>query len=114
MHELSLCQAIADHVEARAGGRPVRRVEVRIGHLRQVVPDSLQFAWEMLTETSSLSDCELAVEHIAAVVRCRGCGTDTTLEWPILICAACEGHDVDLRSGDELELAWIDVAEEVG
>lgn len=114
MHELSLCQAIADHVQARAGGRPVRRVDVRIGHLRQVVPDALQFAWEMLTEGTDLADSELVVEHIPAVVRCRACGTDTTLDWPVLVCAACESHDVDLRSGEELELAWIDVAEEVG
>ncbi len=32
----------------------------------------------------------------------------------MLACARCESHDVELRSGDELELAWIDVAEEVG
>jgi hydrogenase nickel incorporation protein HypA/HybF len=109
VHELSLCEAILDHVEERAGDRPLRRVEVRIGHLRQVVPDALQFSWEMLTECQGRAGCELLVEHIPAVVRCRACGADTTLEWPVLACATCESHDVELRSGDELELAWIDV-----
>lgn len=113
MHELSLCQAILDHVEARSGGRPVRRVEVRIGHLRQVVPDSLQFSWEMLTEQTDLADCELHVEHVPAVVHCEACGADTTLDLPVLACAACESMDVELRSGNEMQLAWIDVAEEV-
>ena len=111
MHELSLCQAILDHTLARAGDRPVRRVEVRIGHLRQVVPDSLQFAWEMLTESTDLADCELVIEHVPAVVHCNACGADTTLDLPVLACAACEDMGVELRSGEELELAWIDVAE---
>jgi len=113
MHELSLCQAILEHVESRAGGRPVRRVDVRIGHLRQVVPDSLQFSWEMLTESTELAGCELVIEHVAAVVRCRECATETTLGWPVLACAACEGHDVELLRGEELQIASLDVAEEV-
>ncbi|MEQ1785791.1 MAG: hydrogenase maturation nickel metallochaperone HypA [Acidimicrobiales bacterium] len=114
MHELSLAQAIVEHVYARVGERPVRRVEVRVGHLRQVVPDSLQFAWEMLTESTSLAAAPLVVEHVPAVVRCRDCGADSTLEVPILACAACASLEVDLQSGRELDLAWIDVAEEVG
>jgi hydrogenase nickel incorporation protein HypA/HybF len=112
VHELSLCQAILEHVETRAGDRPVRCVNVRIGHLRQVVPDSLLFSWEMLTETTRLAGCELLVEHVPAVVHCTTCDLDTTLDWPVLACARCESHDVELRAGDELELAWIDVAEE--
>ena len=114
MHELSLCQAILEHVEARAGERAVCRVHVRIGYLRQVVPDSLLFSWAMLTDSSDLAGCELVVAHVPAVVHCAACALDTTLDWPVLACARCESHDVELRSGDELELAWIDVAEEVG
>ena len=113
MHELSLAQAILGHVESRAHGRPVRRVQVRIGYLRQVVPDSLSFAWEMLTDDTDLAGTELVVEHIPAVVHCRVCDRDTTLDWPVLACAGCEGHDVSLRQGDELDVATIDVAQEV-
>ena len=43
MHELSLCMAIARTATDHANGRPVDRVFVRIGHFRQVVPDTLQF-----------------------------------------------------------------------
>ncbi|MEO7429241.1 MAG: hydrogenase maturation nickel metallochaperone HypA [Acidimicrobiales bacterium] len=110
MHELSLCQAICATVDERADGRPVRRVDVRIGYLRQVVPDSLQFSWEMLTTGTSLEGCELAIEHVPAVVRCRSCGRETTLDWPVLACSVCEGLDVELVSGEELQIASIDIA----
>lgn len=112
MHELSLCQAIVQTVDARAGERPVRRVDVRIGHLRQVVPDALLFSWEMLTDATNLEGCELAIEHVPAVVHCRSCGDRTKLTCPILACSACEGLDVDLVSGNEFQLASIDVAAE--
>lgn len=108
MHELSLCQAIVQVVDARSEGRPVRQVDVRIGHLRQVVPESLEFAWEMLTEGSHLEGCALVIEHVPAVVRCRSCDAETTLGFPILMCSACEGDDVELRSGEELQVATID------
>ena len=110
---MSLCQAICATVDARADGRPVRRVDVRIGYLRQVVPDSLQFSWEMLTAGTDLEHCELAIEHVPAVVRCRACSAETTLDWPVLACSSCEGHDVELISGEELQIVSIDVAAEV-
>jgi hydrogenase nickel incorporation protein HypA/HybF len=109
MHELSLCQAIVDTVTARATGRPVRRVDVRIGHLRQVVPDSLQFSWEMLTQGTDLEGCSLVVEHVPAVVHCRSCEAETTLDWPVLACRECESHNVDLVSGEELQIASFDL-----
>jgi hydrogenase nickel incorporation protein HypA/HybF len=114
VHELSLCQAIIDTVRERAGDRPLRRVDVRIGHLRQVVPDSLLFSWEMLTEGTPFADSELAVEHIPAVIRCRACGEETVLDRPLMVCPACEGHDVEVLRGEEFQIASIDVAEEVG
>lgn len=109
MHELSLGQAIIDTVRRRGDGRAVRHVTVRIGYLRQVVPDALQFAWEMLTDDSELAGCRLEIEHVPAIVVCRACGETTTLAWPILLCAACEGSDVELVSGEEFLIATMDV-----
>jgi hydrogenase nickel incorporation protein HypA/HybF len=108
-----VCQAIVDTVTAHASGRQVRRVTVRIGHLRQVVPDSLSFAWEVLTEGTELAGSELVVEHVPAVVECAACGERTTLDWPVLVCAACGAVDVRLVSGEEFQIASMDVAEEV-
>ena len=51
MHELSICSAIASTAAKHAEGRPVSQVTVQIGHLRQVVPDALQFSWEVVSST---------------------------------------------------------------
>lgn len=108
-----MCQAIADTVASHAAGRRVRRVDVRIGYLRQVVPDSIMFAWDVLTEGTDLAGCELRVEHVPAVIECRACGAQTTLEWPVLVCAHCDAADVTLVTGEEFLIASMDVVQEV-
>ena len=111
MHELSLCEAIAHKVRAHAAGRPVRAVMVRIGYFRQVVPDAMLFSWDVLTSGTELEGCALELEHVPAVVMCRDCGTETTLETPALVCHACEGHNVDLTTGDEFLVVALEIAE---
>lgn len=111
MHELSICSAIVGTTTKHANGRPVSQVTVRIGHLRQVVPDALLFGWEVLTESTELNGCELVIEQVPAVVECKVCGQTTTLDMPILACGACEGFDVRLLSGEEFLIVSMDVAE---
>ncbi len=113
MHELALCEAIVDTVTRHAEGQRIERVEVRIGHLRQVVPDSLVFSWELLTEGTDLGGCELVVDHVPAVIECGECGEQTTLDMPIMLCGSCDGADVKLVSGEEFQIASIDRAREV-
>jgi hydrogenase nickel incorporation protein HypA/HybF len=111
MHELALAEAIVEAVRRRASGREVRQVAVRIGYLRQVVPDSLQFSWEMLVQGTDMAGCRLDIDHVPAVVVCAECGATSTLEYPILMCPSCETRNVHLLSGEEFLLATMEVAE---
>jgi hydrogenase nickel incorporation protein HypA/HybF len=111
VHELSLGQAIVDTTSQRADGRPVTAVTVRIGHLRQVVPDALQFGWELLTEPTSLKGAALVIEQVPATVACAECGTETTLDMPILVCGACGSFEVTLLTGEEFLIVSMDVVE---
>jgi hydrogenase nickel incorporation protein HypA/HybF len=113
MHELALCEAILDTVTRQARGRRVDRVHVRIGYFRQVVPDSLLFSWELLTEGTELAGCALDIEHVPAIVECRSCGARTNLDAPIMVCGTCVGSDVALLCGEEFLIASIDRAREV-
>ena len=74
MHELSLCQAIAGVVKPYADGRHVDIVRVKIGALRQVVPDSLTFCWTLVRDYEDMPDAELELELVTAEVQCRSCG----------------------------------------
>lgn len=101
MHELSICASIARIVEEHAEGRPVEVVRIDVGHLRQVVPETLRSSWELVVADGPLAGSVLEVNHIPLVVRCDACGESTTLGTPVLGCP-CGSTDVTLTSGEEL------------
>ncbi len=111
MHELSLCEAIAHKVRQRAGGRPVSVVVIRVGHLRQVVPDAMEFSWMMLTDGTGLDGCRLEIEQVPATVDCGECGAESTLSAPILSCGSCGSTNVKLMTGEELMVVSLEIAE---
>jgi hydrogenase nickel incorporation protein HypA/HybF len=110
VHELSLCDAILGTTMKHAEGRPVSQVTVRIGHLRQVVPDALQFSWEILTGPTDFAGCELVIEQVPATVECHECQAMTTLDLPILACGTCGSFAVTLRSGEEFLVVSLELA----
>ena len=84
MHELSICAAIARIVEEHAEGQPVEIVRIDVGYLRQVVPETLRYSWELVVADTPLAGSVLEVNHVPLVVRCATCGESTTLDQPIL------------------------------
>lgn len=108
---MSLCQAIANIVRPYAAGQHVDIVRVRIGALRQVVPDSLSFCWSLLRDYEDMPDAELELELITAEVSCRSCGDQSTIDsqWSLL-CPRCESADVKVLHGDEFLVTSLDVS----
>jgi hydrogenase nickel incorporation protein HypA/HybF len=111
MHELSIAEAIVAVAERHAAGRAVHAVDVRIGHLRQVVPGALEFAFELTAKDTSLDGAELRIEQVAAAGRCRICGADSELDGFPLTCAACGGLDVEVTAGEELLVDSLELEE---
>src|SRR5687768_2861678 len=102
MHELSVAEAIVRIADAHAAGRRVAKVELKVGHLRQVVPSALAFAFELVAQGTCLEGAELVMQEIPPAGRCRRCGTEAELGGFPLQCPACGGLDVELLRGEEL------------
>src|SRR3954470_8223580 len=102
MHELSIADAVVQIALSHARGRKVAKVEVKVGHLRQVVPDALAFAFDLVTTGTLAEGAELVVEEMPAAGRCRGCGEASTLAGFPLRCEHCGGADLELLRGGEL------------
>ena len=111
MHELSIAEAVVAIAERHARGRKVYRVELKVGHLRQVVPSALEFAFELLTDGTALEGAELVIEDVPGRGRCRRCGTETALTAFPLQCEGCDGFDLELVAGEELLVDALDLEE---
>jgi hydrogenase nickel incorporation protein HypA/HybF len=111
MHELSLSSAIVNTVAKHADGRRVSAVNLRVGRLRQVVPDTLEFYFEFVARDTVCEGARLEQEVIEARLRCNPCERDWEIEIPAFRCPTCGGSDVQVASGDEFEVESIEVEE---
>jgi hydrogenase nickel incorporation protein HypA/HybF len=111
MHELSLAESIAAIAEEHAGGSRVAKVEVKVGHLRQVSPTALTFAFELVTQGTSLEGAKLEINDVPARVACRSCNADSRLVELPFACPSCGSVDVDVRTGEELLVDALELVE---
>ena len=112
MHELSLSGAIVGTVEKHAAGRPVSVVNLRIGALRQVVPDTLDFYFGFVAKGTVCEGARLVQELIPARLRCAACERQWEIELPVFMCPDCgPSGRVEVASGDEFEVESIEVEE---
>jgi hydrogenase nickel incorporation protein HypA/HybF len=111
MHELSIAQAIVGIAAQHAAGRRVYRVELKVGHLRQVVPSALEFAFELVAQGTPLEGAELQIAEVPAVGLCRQCGTESALDGFPFRCEACGGLDLTVIRGEELLVHSLELEE---
>lgn len=115
MHELSIAQSVVDIASRHAQGRKVTKVELRVGHLRQVVPAALSFSFELVAQGTPVEGAELVQDSVPALGRCSRCGGETLLESFPFQCGICAAFDLEIVAGDELVVESIEVEEaEVG
>ena len=79
MHELSLAGAVIDTAERHAAGRRVLLIQLRLGELRQVVPESLAFYFEHVARGTLCEGATLEYETVPATLGCTECGAT----WPL-------------------------------
>jgi hydrogenase nickel incorporation protein HypA/HybF len=108
---LSLSRAIVSTVAKHAGGRPVTLVSMRIGRLRQVVPDTLDFYFAIVARGTVCEGARLEHELIPARLRCNECENEWEIDSPMFRCPDCDGASVQVVTGEEFEVESIDVEE---
>jgi hydrogenase nickel incorporation protein HypA/HybF len=111
MHELSLSGAVLNTVVKHAGERRVSLVSLRVGRLRQVVPDTLEFYFGFVARGTVCEDARLEQQVVEARLRCERCEREWRIEIPAFRCPTCGGSQVAVASGNEFEVESIEVEE---
>ncbi len=112
MHELGIADSIIKAVIQKmeeAGYARVDVVALRIGALTDIVPDALEFGFDVLTRDTVLENTELKIETVPVRGTCKECGRGFEVNEFIFICPNCESRRIEMSSGDELEIAYIEV-----
>jgi len=112
MHELGLMQNIVDAVQDHARSNNVKKVMkviLEVGKVSGVVPESLEFCFEICTKDTALEGAELEIQSVAAVARCKGCGQDFDLVEHDFSCPTCKDSAWEMISGRELIIKGLEV-----
>lgn len=109
MHEMGLAEGILGSALGIAQGRPVRRVTVRVGALQRVVPDSLEFSFQLAAAGTEAAGARFEVVGVAATARCAGCGLVQPLDGGVHLCRGCGEPGLQALGGDEVLLDEVEL-----
>ena len=120
MHEVSLAQGLCRQLQALATehrAHRIRRVELEVGALSNVVPDLLRQAFTMMKESLPLiEEAELAIREVPLLVNCTDCGQSHELQRFVFECPSCKSTRLDVKQGEDLLLrnVELEIEEKVG
>lgn len=102
MHEMSITRSIVAIVAERADGKPVRRVLVEIGKMSAIMPDAVQFCFDICAAGTVLEGAVLEVNETSGLGTCRECSNSFELMTFIDPCPACGSIEITRKGGDDL------------
>jgi hydrogenase nickel incorporation protein HypA/HybF len=113
MHEFGICRNIVDIARSElgkinSGNRRLLAVHVVIGRLRQVVPEYLDFSYNILTKDSDISGSTLVIRSLPIKGKCVQCSWKGEIHDTIFLCRDC-GGGVQVIQGNELYLEKLEV-----
>lgn len=107
---MSVIDAVRTEVLKRPGFRPVK-VGLRIGELSAIDASSLEFCFEALLRGTELEQLRMAIESCPRRHRCLNCAAEFEIKDYEFHCPQCGEARSEYVSGDELEIAYLEMEE---
>lgn len=107
MHEISVIQsifAVVVKIAAENNLKVVTKICLKIGKLRQLVPEFLQFALKTIAKDTIAETAELIIENVPIIMQCKSCAKEFIVAENIFICPNCNATDLCMISGSEVIL----------
>jgi hydrogenase nickel incorporation protein HypA/HybF len=114
MHELAVMEsamnAVLRQAQAHQASR-VHRVVLRIGSLSGVEPESLRFAFDVVTRGTPADGATLEIDAVPARAVCRACAHEFGVESGFIFsCPQCGRLSGEIKQGRELELSRLEMS----
>jgi len=110
VHEMAIAEELMSQVLAAAAehqAQCVERVEVSVGAMRLVVPESLQMAFRAVADGTIADGATLGITEEPIVAQCRVCGRRFDCDGEDFTCGDCGTADVDIVAGNDILLTSI-------
>ena len=109
MHELGITQNIVAIALEHAEGKRVERVVLEIGQLSAILPEAIQFCFDVCCQGTALEGAALEIIAVPGRGHCQDCGAEVAMDLPFGICDRCGSQHLTLIQGQELNLKALEV-----
>ena len=107
MHEMSIAQSLFEIINEEVRRAELDRITVvrlQIGEMSTVVPDALEFCFEVLARGTVVEGAALECTIVPVTGSCRTCGESFTIRDMFFKCTECDSVDIEMTGGDELRI----------
>ena len=112
MHELSLTRNIVElalgHADQERATR-ILTVVVEIGALSGVIPEAVEFAFDVCTKETIAESASLEIKHIPGLGSCLDCGRQSSIDQLTHICPQCGSLALEIIQGQEMKFTEMEI-----
>lgn len=114
MHELSICQSLVEIIlkeleKLKPASARLIYADVVIGAMRQIVPEYLTGAYEMVVKGTAAEGSQLRFREVPVKAKCRACSWTGDVRDLTFVCASCASPEIELTGGMELFLESLEI-----
>ncbi len=112
MHEMSIVMGLVDIIKEemeRHGAKRLRSVRLKIGKLTAVVPDALNFCFEIITKGTSMEGAKIIMEFPPLMAHCMDCDKEFEIEEYVFKCPRCGSEKILTNGGRDLSIEELEV-----
>ena len=112
MHELTICEALLESIDAERetrGFSRVKRVRVEVGRFSCLDPEALAYAFDILTRGTFAEHAALDILRPPGRATCLDCGATVEVDTRLEDCPACNGGRLKPVGGTEMRFIEMEV-----
>ncbi|MGA2246036.1 MAG: hydrogenase maturation nickel metallochaperone HypA [Verrucomicrobiota bacterium] len=112
MHEVAIMSEalrMAEDAAQSAGAKRILKLRLRIGSLSGVVPEAMQFAFDVVSNGTMAAGAALEIERVRPAGWCATCQAEFECMDFFNECPRCHNPSGELRRGQELDIASVEL-----
>ncbi|MFH1613279.1 MAG: hydrogenase maturation nickel metallochaperone HypA [bacterium] len=108
MHEFSIVKSLINILNKKCKKEKIseiKKINLKIGILKTIMPESLNFAFEILSKKTKYENTKLIIKIIPVKMKCNECKNNITFNNTFnihFLCKKCGSTNLNLLCGNEL------------
>ena len=93
----------------RENANSILSITVEIGAISGVIPEAVEFAFDVCTKGTLAEGASLDIHHIAGQGHCLDCNQHSVIDAPTHVCPLCGSLSLEITQGQEMKFTEMEI-----